>query len=96
MNLEHGDLGTFAYNCVSGAASFKCGEQRPNNGGNVYGGTNRWASEFVSNLTGGGPLMKELTAVPVFLTPCGKYIEMQEHLSDQSGLIKEQQEMVQE
>ena len=72
MNLEHGDLGTFAYNCVSGASSSKCGEQRPNNGGNVYGGTNRWASEFVSNLTGSGPLMKELRAVPVFLTPCGQ------------------------
>lgn len=55
MNLEHGDLGTFAYNCVYGSSTFKCGQQKANNGGNLYGGTDRWASEFVSNLTGGGP-----------------------------------------
>lgn len=53
MNYENGDVGEFAYKCVSGA-NFKCGVQTAN-GNNAYGGTLRWASEFMSYLSGGAP-----------------------------------------
>lgn len=53
MNYENGDVGEFAYKCVYGA-NFKCGVQTAN-GNNAYGGTLRWASEFMSYLSGGAP-----------------------------------------
>lgn len=53
MNFDHGDVGEFAYKCVY-ATNFKCGAQTAN-GNNVYGGTLRWASAFMSQLSGGAP-----------------------------------------
>lgn len=57
MNYENGDVGEFAYKCVYGA-NFKCGVQTAN-GNNAYGGTLRWASEFMSYLSGGAPFNED-------------------------------------
>ena len=61
MNYENGDVGEFAYKCVSTdmskAPNFRCGTQTPA-GKNVYGDTRRWASEFMSYLAGGAPFDK--------------------------------------
>lgn len=57
MNYENGDVGEFALKCVYGPSTFKCGAQTAN-GNNVYGGTRRWASEFMSYLAGGAPYDK--------------------------------------
>ncbi len=54
LNYERGDVGEFAYACVySGSSNFRCGTQTAA-GQNQYSGTQRWASEFISYLPGGG------------------------------------------
>ncbi len=55
MNYESGDVGEFAYKCVY-VSAHKCGPQK--DGKNLYGGTDRWAAEFMSYLPGGAPFDK--------------------------------------
>ncbi|MBD5401734.1 type II secretion system protein [bacterium] len=53
INLEHGDLGDFAYKCVY-QNNFHCGAQT-NESANVYSGAVKWGSEILMRIHGGSP-----------------------------------------